>query len=67
MTGDELRSRIERLEITFKEAARRLGLTRAGLYKQMSGERKVSRQTEYLMHALENGWQPPKPRITRAA
>ena len=42
ITGDELRTRIDRL-----------GLTINGLQKQMRGERRVSRQTEMLLGYVE--------------
>jgi len=53
ISGAELRERIGRLELTHVEAARRLGLTEDGLYKQMRGDRRVSRQTELLLVCLE--------------
>jgi len=43
ITGDELRTRIDRLGLRYNEAAMRLGLTINGLQKQMRGERRVGR------------------------
>lgn len=56
ISGDELRRRIDRLGLTNAEAARRLGLTESGLYKAMSGVRRVGRQTEIILGHLEE-WQ----------
>ena len=53
ISGQTLRARIKRLGITYGEAARRLGLTRDGLNKQMNGANRVSRQTELLLGYLE--------------
>jgi hypothetical protein len=53
ITADDLCERVDRLGITYVEVARRLGLTADGLYKQMHGARKVSRQTELLLDVLE--------------
>jgi plasmid maintenance system antidote protein VapI len=53
ISGQTLRARIKRLGITYGEAARRLGLTRDGLNKQMNGANPVSRQTELLLGYLE--------------
>jgi len=53
ITGDELRTRIDRLGLRYNEAAMRLGLTINGLQKQMRGERRVSRQTEMLLGYVE--------------
>ena len=53
MTGDELRDRIDRLGLTYREAASLLGLTYGGLHHQMRGERPVTRQTEILLEQLE--------------
>jgi hypothetical protein len=53
MNGAELRARIDRLEMTYIEAAERLGLSLAGLHHQMRGERAVTRQTEMLLEVLE--------------
>jgi hypothetical protein len=60
ITGEELRQRVDRLGLTYVEAARRLGLTDDGLYKQMRGTRRVGRQTEIILRVLEN--QPRRPR-----
>ena len=53
ITGEQLRARIERLGLAYTEAAKRLGLSLAGLHHQMRGDRKVSRQTELLLDCLE--------------
>jgi transcriptional regulator with XRE-family HTH domain len=53
MTGTELRERIDRLGLTYIEAARLLGLSRAGLNHQMRGVHPVSRQTEIVLERLE--------------
>lgn len=53
MIGTELRARIDRLGMTYIEAAERLGLSHAGLHHQMRGERAVTRQTEMLLEVLE--------------
>jgi hypothetical protein len=53
MTGAELRERIDRLGLTYIEAARLLGLSRAGLNHQMRGVHPVSRQTEIVLERLE--------------
>ena len=53
MTADELRDRIQCLGLSHAEAARRLGLSPNGLYKQTHGERRVSRQTELLLECIE--------------
>jgi hypothetical protein len=65
MTGNELRDHIQGLKLTFSEAAKRLGLSRSALYKQMTGDHRVSRQTEFLIGALEFGWKPTRPRLQR--
>jgi hypothetical protein len=54
LSGDELRARIKRLEITYAEAAERLGLSLGGLNKQMHGTHKVSRQTATILAGLES-------------
>jgi hypothetical protein len=53
VTGKELRERIDRLRLTYREAARLLGLTYGGLHHQMRGERPVTSQTELLLERLE--------------
>jgi hypothetical protein len=53
MTSTELRERIDRLGLTYIEAARLLGLSRAGLNHQMRGVHPVSRQTEIVLERLE--------------
>jgi transcriptional regulator with XRE-family HTH domain len=53
MTADELRRRVEALGLTQREMAGRLGLSLNGLFKQLAGERKVSRQTELLLECVE--------------
>ena len=53
MTAHELRRRIAALGLTQREMASRLGLSRNGLFKQLAGERKVSRQTELLLECAE--------------
>jgi transcriptional regulator with XRE-family HTH domain len=53
ISGEELRARIKRLGMTYTLAAERLGLTLAGLNKQMRGERQVSRQTAIILHMIE--------------
>ena len=50
-----MRDRIDRLSLTYREAARLLGLTYGGLHHQMRNERKVTRQTEMLLEQLESG------------
>jgi hypothetical protein len=53
MTGEELRTAIKALGLTYREAAGHLGLTLDGLNKQMRGDRPVSRQTELLLGYVE--------------
>jgi transcriptional regulator with XRE-family HTH domain len=53
LSAAELRARIKRLGISQTEAAERLGLSANGLYKQLHGERKVSRQTEIILDLIE--------------
>ena len=55
MTGEELRTAIKALGLTYREAAGHLGLTLDGLNKQMRGDRPVSRQTELLLGYVEEG------------
>jgi transcriptional regulator with XRE-family HTH domain len=61
MTGTELRERIDRLGLTYIEAARLLGLSRAGLNHQMRGVHPVSRQTEIVLEQLEANRAAPRP------
>ena len=53
LSAAELRARIKRLGISQSEAAERLGLSANGLYKQLHGERKVSRQTKIILDLIE--------------
>ena len=53
MTGEELRTAIKALGLTYREAAECLGLTLDGLNKQMRGVRPVGRQTELLLGYVE--------------
>jgi hypothetical protein len=53
MTGTELRERLDRLGRPYTRLAPLLGLSIAGLHKQMRGERPVTRQTELLLEKLE--------------
>jgi len=53
MTGDQLRTRIERLGLSQAAMAERLGLSLNGLVKQLRGERQVSRQTEIILDQIE--------------
>jgi len=53
ISGPELRARIKRLGLTYGQAAERLGLTLDGLNKQMSGARKVSRQTAIILDLVD--------------
>lgn len=53
ISGDDLRSRIDNLHLTYRQAADRLGLSPSGLHQQMRNERAVSRQTELLLAQLE--------------
>jgi hypothetical protein len=53
ISGAGLRSRIDRLGLTYTAAAPLLGLTLDGLRKQMSGLRPVSRQTEIILDLIE--------------
>jgi hypothetical protein len=54
ISGPKLRARIDKLGLTYTEAAKRLGLTMDGLHKQMRGDRPVSRQTEIILSMLES-------------
>jgi len=76
ISGEELRRRVDRLGLTYVEAARRLGLTEDGLHKAMSGARRVGRQTEIILDCLEHhrptagsgaGHARPRPRNQRQA
>ena len=49
--GERLRARIDRLGLSYAEAARRLGLTADGLQKKMRGDRPIGRQTEIILAA----------------
>jgi hypothetical protein len=53
MTGDELRKRIRRLNLSYRAAAPRLGLSLSGLHHNMRGERPIGRQTEIILDYLE--------------
>jgi hypothetical protein len=53
ISGDELRRRIKALDLTYAEAATRLGLSLAALNKQMRADTGVSRQTALLLDCLE--------------
>ena len=53
ISGTELRARIDALGLTYVEAAWQLGLTEDGLYKAMSGARRVGRQTEIILGQIE--------------
>lgn len=53
MTGDELRQHIDRLGLTYTEAAKQLALSLSGLNHQMRGVRPVARQTERLIELIE--------------
>ena len=55
MTGSELRERLDRLGRPYTRLAPLLGLSIAGLHKQMRGEHPVTRQTEMLLEQLERG------------
>jgi hypothetical protein len=55
ISGEELRQRIEKLELgNVAEAADRFALTRDGLAKAMTGARRVGRQTVRILELLEN-------------
>jgi hypothetical protein len=51
--GNDLRARIDKLGLTYRAAAPRLGLSLSGLHHQMRGEAKVTRRTEMLLEQLE--------------
>jgi hypothetical protein len=65
MTGEELRQRIEGLGVSFTDAAALLGLSRPGLYHQLRGENRVSRQTELLLAVLERQAADPAIALVR--
>jgi hypothetical protein len=66
ISGSELRSRIDKIGLTYTEAAKRLGLTLDGLQKQMRGARPVGRQTEIILDFLEKELVPvEKPAKSR--
>jgi hypothetical protein len=65
MTGNELRNRIDKLGLTYGEAAERLGLSLAGLNHQMRGIRPVGRQTGLLLECVERH-QPRRVRVRQA-
>jgi hypothetical protein len=54
MTGEELRQRIQRLGITYTDAAALLGLSRPGLYHQLRDECRSPAKTMLLVERLEN-------------
>ena len=51
--GERLRARIDRLGLSYAEAARRLGLTADGLQKKMRGDRPIGRQTEIILDLMD--------------
>ena len=54
ISGAELRARIDALGMgSYAQAAERLGLTENGLFKAMTGKRRVGRQTEIIIGLLE--------------
>jgi hypothetical protein len=55
MQGTELRRRLNLLQRPYTELAPLLGLSVAGLHKQMNGQRPVTRQTEIVLEQLERG------------
>jgi hypothetical protein len=68
VTGAELRQRIKCLGLTYTAAARRLGLSSAGLHHNMRDERPIGRRTKIILGYLEREAlgqatsQPTKPR-----
>ena len=54
MLAAEFRRRVDRLGITYAEAAKRLGLSLSGLQHNLRGERPIGRQTELLLECLEH-------------
>jgi len=65
------RARIDRLGLSYAEAARRLGLTPDGLQKKMRGDRPIGRQTEIILdlmdelRRLQNSRGQSKPPVDR--
>jgi len=53
MTGNELRQRIDRLGLTYRAAAEKLGLSLPGLNHQMRDVHPVNRQTEIILLMIE--------------
>jgi hypothetical protein len=53
MTGEELRERIQRLGLSYRAAAPRLGLSLSGLHHNLRNERPIGRQTEIILEVLE--------------
>ena len=53
MTGAELRARIQRLGLSYRAAAPRLGLSLSGLHHNLRDETAISRQTEIILNVLE--------------
>ena len=53
MNGEELRERIRRLGLSYRAAARLLGLSFSGLHHNLRDERPVGRQTEIILGYLE--------------
>ena len=69
--GERLRARIDRLGLSYAEAARRLGLTADGLQKKMRGDRPIGRQTEIILdlmdelRRLQSSRRQAEPRVDR--
>ena len=69
--GERLRARIDRLGLSYAEAARRLGLTADGLQKKMRGDRPIGRQTEIILdlmnelRRLQSSRRPVEPLVDR--
>jgi hypothetical protein len=53
MNAAEFRERLDRLGLTRKDAAERLGLSLQGLFHQLRGDRPVSQQTAIILAVLE--------------
>jgi hypothetical protein len=53
LTGEELRTRLRKLRLSYVQAAVQLGLSLSGLHHQMRSEAPVSRQTEIILEMLE--------------